>query len=208
MYSIKSSKRKLIVFALVAIFIIIAFGQHVRRKYILSGLERQLIAEGILPLPDNITILCPYPKARPCNLEEKIRERFSLGLQKNQKIVLLSTDNYTLSALPRRGEQGQYSLALYMLDWGKRNEYPNGSLYFPTENTPTVFHINDQGSFVQATNDWACMLAFERDAEGLVAWRNPQTCTNALPHPQGYRRFYMKGRKGSSGLSLVHERFK
>ena len=187
-----------------ASFITAVLVQHIRRLRAFSSFERQLEAEEILPFAEDISLFYSYPRIRPHSIREKRQERLLLALSKRQTIPLLSSKDYDLDALPYRNDEGVYALELYRFE-RSQGSFPIGSLYFPTEH-PSVFYIDDKGCFVNATNDWACALALSHSAEGLVAWRNTQSPTNFLPHPQGYRRFYLRGRKPAFGLLLVHER--
>ncbi len=196
---------KLFLIFIAASFITAVLVRHIRRINALSCFERQLEAEEILPFSEDISLFYSYPRIRPHSIKAKRRERLLLSLHKQQTIPLLSSRDYGLNAMPYRNDKGIYALELYSYTRDQGGS-PIGSLYFPTAHAPCVFYINDKGCFVNATNDWTCALALSHSAEGLVAWRNTQSPTNFLPHPQGYRRFYLRGRKPSFGLFLLHER--
>ena len=205
MFFVRCIRVKLFLVFIAVCFITAVLVQHVRRLRAFSSFERKLEAEEILPFPEDISLFYNYPCIRPHSIREKRKERLLLALKKQQTIPLLSSKDYDLNAMPYRNDKGIYALELYSYTRAQGIS-PIGSLYFPTAHAPCVFYINDKGCFVNATNDWTCALALSHSAEGLVAWRNTQSPTNFLPHPQGYRRFYLRGRKPSFGLFLLHER--
>ena len=206
-------KWKIALFFLVSTLGFLLFGCNTCGKREVAAFQRVLEDSGFVEIPHGFQI--SSFTVSPCHV-------IFPALAKNPSIWLLTRPGIPSVALvPTRAENGEYSL-LIVQDYLTKSE--NRLAVLSRERGASSVHLAENGSVVKMYDQWCCAVFFTGSGNGLVAWKdgfygfhpmfNPENIpdivggvnwTDGKETPSCYRRFYLKGRKDTSGPHLLHE---
>ncbi len=204
---------KILLYALGAMQCFLSAGCDAREDVRIMAIQRKLEDSGFIELPYGFQI--SEFTMPPC------RGIAPPMPSKHPAIWLINGQGSNVAMIPSRSESGEYSLVI------QESPLPTAksiATLSATKEIASVFLTRD-GSVVEADGKWGCALFFLNSGEGVVAWRArdagfirvvqpdviPQEALQRFGYgnkkelPPCYRRFYLKGRKNTSGPSLLHE---